>query len=73
MNKDSILEAAIDLQQAYGWRLGQSVFNLLDTAQYGHLSRIVQMDYGIDCFYDDDKIDEFIERAECVRILQGSY
>lgn len=73
MNKDSILEAAIDLQQVYGWRLGQSVFNLLDTLQYGHLSRIVQMEYGIDCFYDDDKIDEFLKCAIKLRVEQGSY
>lgn len=72
MNTDKILEAAIDLQQAYGWRLGQSVFNLLDTAQYGHVARIVQENYDIDCFYDDDKIDEFLKWADMERVKQGS-
>jgi len=41
------------------WRRGQAAFNILDSMG---LARPVQ-EKGIDCFYDDSKIDEFIEEA----------
>lgn len=41
------------------WRKGQAVFNVVDQI-YG-VARTVQLSYGIDCFYRDDKIDEFLE------------
>lgn len=41
------------------YRLGQAVFNVLDNEQYGNLARIAQTS-GIDCFYDDTKIDDFL-------------
>lgn len=40
------------------WRLGQFVFNYIDE-KYG-VARIVQFQDGIDCFYINDKIDDFI-------------
>lgn len=42
------------------WRKGQSVFNVID-AYYG-IAREVQ-GMGIDCFYKDDSINEFIEES----------
>lgn len=41
------------------WREGQFVFNMVDEL-YG-VARIVQYNEGVDCFYNDEKIDEFIE------------
>ena len=46
-------------------REGQEVFNYIDGV-YG-VARIAQFEYGVDCFYDDTKIDEFIET--CAKII----
>lgn len=43
------------------WRKGQSVFNYID-AVYG-VARNIQFYYGIDCFYNDDNIDDFLDKA----------
>jgi hypothetical protein len=50
------------------WREGQFVFNVVDSL-YG-VARIAQFEYGVDCFYNDDKIDEFLE--VCAKILTES-
>ena len=42
------------------WRKGQFVFNHIEE-NYGDVAREVQFIDKIDCFYDDDKIEEFIE------------
>ena len=43
------------------WRKGQAVFNYIDH-NYG-IARTVQFKDGIDCFYNDDVIDEFINKS----------
>ena len=43
------------------WRKGQSVFNVVD-AKYG-VARDCQFKYGIDCFYDDSQIDNFLKKS----------
>ena len=43
------------------WRKGQSVFNYIDNV-YG-VARTIQFKWGIDCFYNDDNIDEFLNKA----------
>jgi len=43
------------------WRKGQKVFNYID-AKYG-VARFVQLADDVDCFYNDDNIDEFIKLA----------
>lgn len=43
------------------WRPGQFVFNYIDE-RYG-VARNVQFIDGVDCFYNDDNIEEFIDRA----------
>lgn len=43
------------------WRKGQFVFNFID-ANYG-VARAVQFEDRVDCFYMDNKIDEFIEKC----------
>ena len=42
-------------------RKGQAVFN--EAAKYNHIARIVQFDYGIDCFYDDIMIEPFLDKC----------
>lgn len=43
------------------WRDGQFVFNYIN-AEYG-VARDVQFIDGVDCFFMDSKIDEFIEKC----------
>lgn len=43
------------------WRDGQFVFNYINE-KYG-VARYVQFIDGIDCFYRDDKIDQFIDKC----------
>ena len=58
--KKTILSNAEEIRkECPEWRLGQTVFNLIDSA-YG-VAREIQFKQGIDCFYDDSKIDEFID------------
>ena len=40
------------------WRRGQAAFNYIE--QKYHVARQVQFEDGIDCFYDDSKINDFI-------------
>lgn len=47
------------------WREGQYVFNYIDEV-FG-VAREAQFKYKVDCFYRDDKIDEFIET--CANII----
>jgi hypothetical protein len=42
------------------WRNGQFVFNYIDE-HYAAVARQVQFRDGIDCFYRDDMIDQFID------------
>ena len=42
-------------------RLGQAVFNVVD--KYIGVARKVQFDYGIDCFYNDSYINEFLTKC----------
>lgn len=51
-----------------GWRNGQFVFNYIDEV-YG-VARYVQFNEGVDCFYNDEKIDEFIDK--CYNTLMES-
>lgn len=50
-----------------GWRDGQAIFNYIDNA-YG-VAREVQMIRGVDCFYNDDNINEFIE--VCAQVIDN--
>ena len=43
------------------WRDGQFVFNYINE-KYG-VARYVQFIDGIDCYYNDDKIDQFIDKC----------
>lgn len=59
----AVLKASNELANEYGWRTGQSVFNLLDLHIYGKVARDVKDFDNVDCFYDDSKIEEFIKCA----------
>lgn len=41
-------------------RLGQSIFNYVDL-NFGDIARHIQFGLGIDCFYNDDIIDKFVD------------
>lgn len=40
-------------------RKGQAIFNYVDE-KYGDVAREAHHEHGIDCYYRDDKIDDFI-------------
>lgn len=43
------------------WRKGQSVFNYIDET-YG-VARFVQFKDNVDCFYNDDNIENFMRKS----------
>jgi hypothetical protein len=43
------------------WRKGQSVFNYIDE-RYG-VARFVQFKDNVDCFYNDDNIENFMQKS----------
>ena len=49
------------------WRKGQKVFNVIDEC-WG-VARAVQFQDNVDCFYDDNSIDLFIDKS-WIRIHQ---
>lgn len=42
------------------WRRGQSVFNVVE-ALYGEIAREIQFINKVDCFYEDENIDKFLD------------
>ena len=50
-----------EIEFPQNWRKGQSVFNYIDNV-YG-VARTIQFKYGIDCFYNDENIDVFLNKA----------
>jgi len=44
------------------WREGQSVFNFVEM-YFGNVARKVQFEDGIDCFYNNENIDSFLEAS----------
>ena len=43
-------------------RRGQAVFNCVDD-NYGTVARKVQFKDGVDCFYDDSLLDDFLDHC----------
>ena len=58
MTLEEFKSSIYNLEKPSNWREGQFVFNAIDHL-YG-VARTVQFNDGIDCFYDDSKIDQFI-------------
>ena len=61
MTKEKLIKEIESQKFPKIWRKGQSVFNYIDNV-YG-VARNIQFGYGIDCFYNDDCIDDFINKA----------
>lgn len=57
----NIVFVAMNTMKPKDWRKGQFVFNYID-ANYG-VARAAQFEDRVDCFFRDDKIDEFIEKC----------
>lgn len=49
-------------QMPSNWRKGQKVFNAVDI-KFGAIARIVQFQYGIDCYNKDSCIEQFKDTA----------
>lgn len=61
MTKEELLKE-IDIENRPSWsRKGQHVFNYMDKV-YG-VARSVQFIDGVDCFYNDDEIDNFLDKC----------
>lgn len=63
MTQEEFKEHILEQIQAYpvNWRYGQKVFNYIDE-HYG-VARDIQFKDKVDCFYNDDEVDKFIEKA----------
>ena len=58
MTLEEFKNSIYSIEKPPHWREGQFVFNTIDSL-YG-VARAVQFNDGIDCFYDDSKINQFI-------------
>ena len=58
MTPDEFKAKIYSIEKPSNWREGQFVFNTIDSL-YG-IARTVQFKDGIDCFYNDSEIDNFI-------------
>lgn len=59
MTKEEFKNIIYNEDRPSKWREGQFVFNTVDKL-FGTTARDVQFIDGIDCFYNDSKIDDFI-------------
>jgi hypothetical protein len=66
MTIKEIKETIYGVQIPTHWRHGQFVFNRVEEL-FGEVAREVQFIDNIDCFYDDTKIDRFLD-AVLVRL-----
>lgn len=62
---DILVGAGILRKEQPCLRKGQAIFNYVDMHPelFGNAARISQFNYGIDCFYNDDIIDQFIDQV----------
>ena len=51
---------AVAENRSHFLRKGQAIFNYVDE-KYGEVARDAQFVHGVDCYYLDNKIDEFIK------------
>ena len=60
--KEIILDDSNKMKELYPYyRWGQAVFNYVD--EYLGVARKVQFEDNVDCFYNDDAVDAFIEKT----------
>lgn len=60
LEPDQIKKAIYSVEKDKNWREGQYVFNAAEML-FGGFARQVQLQDKVDCFYNDDMIDEFIK------------
>ena len=61
MDKSEIINGADNLRKEHQYyRKGQYVFNYVEMT-LGSVAREVQFLDNVDCFYDDSRIDEFVD------------
>lgn len=58
--KQEVMNYAYNERPKY-WRIGQAVFNYVDAA-YG-VARKVQFEQHVDCFYNDEQINSFLQKS----------
>ena len=68
MTLEEFKNSIYSIEKPSHWREGQFVFNTIDSL-YG-VARAVQFEDGIDCFYDNSKINQFINA--CYNRLYGN-
>ena len=60
--KEIILDDSKKMKELYPYyRWGQAVFNYVD--EHLGVARKVQFEDNVDCFYNDDAVDAFIEKT----------
>ena len=60
--KEIILDDSKKMKELYPYyRWGQAVFNYVD--EYLGVARKVQFEDNVDCFYNNDAVDAFIEKT----------
>lgn len=59
MTLEELKKEIFSVPQPPYWRKGQFVFNYIDKIY--DVARDVQFKDNVDCFYNDDKIDAFLE------------
>ena len=72
--RDDFVKSVKDVarQIVHDWpciRFGQAVFNHVNE-MYGDVARKVQFNHGIDCFYDDNKVEPFLDK--CYELIKNS-
>lgn len=60
MTEELVKEFLINLPKPKEWREGQFVYNILFRID-NRAAELAQFEYHTDCFYNDDKIDDFIK------------
>ena len=60
MTLEEFKTSIYSIEKPTHWREGQFVFNIASKILGDGIVRQVQFEDGIDCFYDDTKIDDFI-------------
>ena len=58
MTLEEFKSSIYNVEKPSHWREGKFVFNTIDSLYV--VARTVQFNDGIDCFYDDSKINQFI-------------
>ncbi|MGM9533552.1 hypothetical protein [Intestinibacter sp.] len=61
MTKEELIKEIESQEFPKNWRKGQSIFNYIDSV-YG-IARNIQFEARVDCFYNDNNIDKFLDKA----------